>query len=263
MGSRRTNPVVVGLNYNPRTAISFRLSFVSRCCKLSTIFFEEYQPSLSLFLCFFFYLHAFIFSPLYSYSNNQVHLRENEFLRPRHIMRLCWVTSRQSNKSKEVLFSSVCESITAKFLITRRQETVANLQRPNRRGAASTPFIIYVLTRAISTTLDFHAFNCAWRELNRCPFHGPLSFFFVICNFITRGIVSIERSILGGKVGGRISSSDSWNMLMSQYYANYVYVCPYIVVNIGKIFCYLYFYYLFKCYKLILKIGLKHLQFIV
>lgn len=98
-------------------------------------------------------------SLVYFYSNNQqVHLRENEFLRPRSSHYEAVEQPRDGrNKSKEVLLSGVCESITAKFLITRRQETPTTSESWWRH----TPFIIYVLTRAISTTLYFHAFNCA------------------------------------------------------------------------------------------------------
>lgn len=120
MGSRRANPVD-GLNYNPRTAISF-LDAAN-----SLQFFS--WPTFSL--SFLKKLTRFPFispsSLVYFYSNNQqVHLRENEFLRPRSSHYEAVEQPRDGrNKSKEVLLSGVCESITAKFLITRRQETVA------------------------------------------------------------------------------------------------------------------------------------------
>lgn len=118
MGSRRANPVD-GLNYNPRTAISF-LDAAN-----SLQFFS--WPTFSL--SFLKKLTRFPFispsSLVYFYSNNQqVHLRENEFLRPRSSHYEAVEQPRDGrNKSKEVLLSGVCESITAKFLITRRQET--------------------------------------------------------------------------------------------------------------------------------------------
>lgn len=172
MGSRRANPVD-GLNYNPRTAISF-LDAAN-----SLQFFS--WPTFSLSFLKKLTRFPFISPPslVYFYSNNQqVHLRENEFLRPRSSHYEAVEQPRDGlNKSKEVLLSGVCESITAKFLITRRQETPTTSESWWRH----TPFIIYVLTRAISTTLYFHAFNCAWREF---PFESlpppppPISPFF-------------------------------------------------------------------------------------
>lgn len=194
MGSRRANPVD-GLNYNPRTAISF-LDAAN-----SLQFFS--WPTFSLSFLKKLTRFPFISPPslVYFYSNNQqVHLRENEFLRPRSSHYEAVEQPRDGlNKSKEVLLSGVCESITAKFLITRRQETPTTSESWWRH----TPFIIYVLTRAISTTLYFHAFNCAWREFpfESLPPPPHFSFLFVILLYL-RNPVSIFR----GKIRGRISS---------------------------------------------------------
>lgn len=153
MGSRRTNPVV-GLDYN----------FVSSLfLELSTIFFElgnTFSLSLSLILARFPFIFSFLSSPPFLLEfYQQVRLRENEFLR--HITRL--LSNLETGVISQKKFSSraFASQLPRNFLLRADRKQLPTSATSESSWRSSAPFIIYVLTRAISTTLDFHAFNCA------------------------------------------------------------------------------------------------------
>lgn len=192
MGSRRTNPVV-GLDYN----------FVSSLfLELSTIFFElgnTFSLSLSLILARFPFIFSFLSSPPFLLEfYQQVRLRENEFLR--HITRL--LSNLETGVISQKKFSSraFASQLPRNFLLRADRKRLPTSATSESSWRSSAPFIIYVLTRAISTTLDFHAFNCAWREFSfeSLPISRP-PFLLSFRNVYKRNLVSIETSISEGK----------------------------------------------------------------
>lgn len=127
-------------------------------------------------------------SLVYFYSNNQqVHLRENEFLRPRSSHYEAVEQPRDGrNKSKEVLLSGVCESITAKFLITRRQETVA---ADDVRIVVAAHALYYL--RFNARNFNNIILSCVQLRVTRIPFRiiaPPPPFLLSFRNFVIRGI---------------------------------------------------------------------------
>lgn len=215
MGSRRTNPVV-GLDYNFVSSL-----FLDAANSLQ--FFSSLgipSLSLSLILARFPFIFSFLSSPPFLLEfYQQVRLRENEFLR--HITRL--LSNLETGVISQKKFSSraFASQLPRNFLLRADRKRLPTSATSESSWRSSAPFIIYVLTRAISTTLDFHAFNCAWCEFSfeSLPISRP-PFLFSFRNVYKRNLVSKHRY-----QRERISSVkwNKWRVSMSQCYANYVY----------------------------------------
>lgn len=153
----------------------------------------EYLLSLSLIPARFPFIFSFLSSPPFLLEfYQQVRLRENEFLR--HITRL--LSNLETGVISQKKFSSraFASQLPRNFLLRADRKRLPTSATSESSWRSSAPFIIYVLTRAISTTLDFHAFNCAWREFSfeSLPISRP-PFLLSFRNVYKRNLVSKHR----------------------------------------------------------------------
>lgn len=176
----------------------------------------EYLLSLSLIPARFPFIFSFLSSPPFLLEfYQQVRLRENEFLR--HITRL--LSNLETGVISQKKFSSraFASQLPRNFLLRADRKRLPTSATSESSWRSSAPFIIYVLTRAISTTLDFHAFNCAWREFSfeSLPISRP-PFLLSFRNVYKRNLVSTETSISEGKdyVYTYVCSFKYWNFFI-------------------------------------------------